>query len=292
MPFHSTLSNQILDPMILDFLREDIPVADLSTLYSVPNELEGFFGLNFRESGVVCGVQVLERVFALLDKRIRLQIRKPDGSYVNAMENVAIIEGPIASILQGERLALNLIQRMSAIATLTAKYLVEAKKGNPGIRVTDTRKTTPGLRILEKYAVRVGGGHNHRMNLSDGVMLKDNHLQALQMQGVSLEVAIHKVKESMSHVYKLEVEIDRLDQIEPAILGGADILLLDNMLPDELIEALKIINGRVEAEASGGVTLETIATIAATGIAIISVGALTNSVASLDIGLDAIKEYR
>jgi nicotinate-nucleotide pyrophosphorylase (carboxylating) len=207
-----------------------------------------------------------------------------DGAPVAAGAIVAAISGPAASLLTGERLALNYLQRLSGIATLTARY-VQALSGTAA-RLVDTRKTTPGLRSLEKYAVRCGGGSNHRHGLSDGMLVKDNHVAILRQQGVTLRDVVARARAGAPHSLRVEVEVDRLDQIEDAIAGGADVILLDNMPPATLAEAVRLIAGRALTEASGGITLAGIRACAATGVDLISVGALTHSAPALDIALD------
>jgi len=207
-----------------------------------------------------------------------------DGDAVAPGQELGVVSGPARSVLRGERVALNFLQRLSGIATLTSRY-VEAVRGTRA-RIVDTRKTTPGLRSLEKYAVRAGGGFNHRRDLSDAMMIKDNHLAVIRALGLSLTEAIKQARESLPHTLKIEIEVDRLDQIPEALAAGADIILLDNMSTEDLRRAVAMIDGRAMTEASGGVNLGTISEIAATGVDVISVGALTHSAPALDIGLD------
>ena len=221
---------------------------------------------------------------AMVDSGVTVTVERPDGAEVEKGDVVARIEGPTRALLTGERTALNFVQRLSGIATLTAAFAARLR-GLP-TRLVDTRKTTPGLRLLEKYAVRVGGGHNHRFNLADAVLLKDNHLAALRSRGLDLADAIRTIKERVPHTMKVEVEVTALEQIDAALAGGADIILLDNMRNDDMHEAVRRIGGRALTECSGNVTLETIRERAETGVDLISSGALTHSAKALDISLE------
>jgi nicotinate-nucleotide pyrophosphorylase (carboxylating) len=233
---------------------------------------------------VFSGGQVLERTMVAVDERIVVELLVGDGERFERGQALARVAGPARGILRGERVALNLVQRMSGIATLTARYVELAAGTNA--RIVDTRKTTPGLRALERHAVVCGGGRNHRNSLSDAVMAKDNHLAVLTAGGRSVTDAIRSVRERLGHTTHLEVEVDRMDQIEPVLAGGVDTIMLDNFTVDELREGVALVAGRAIVEASGNVNLDTVAAIAATGVDVISVGALTHSVRSLDIGLD------
>jgi len=240
--------------------------------------------LSPREPGVLSGIEVFARVFELVDPSVSVTTLAVDGDRFEPGAVLATVEGPGRSVLRAERIALNLAQRMSGIATLTARY-VAAVDGTDA-RVTDTRKTTPGLRVLERQAVRDGGGHNHRFSLSDAVLAKDNHLAVLAASGVAIGDAIRAARAQLGHTTRLEVEVDALDQVEPVVAAGVDIIMLDNFTPDELVSGVAIVAGRAVVEASGGVTLSTIAAIAATGVDVISVGALTHSASAIDLGLD------
>ena len=264
-------------------LEEDMPWGDVTTETFVPEDARAGARFVVKEPGVICGLGVAEVVFAELDPSLHFESVVPDGNPASPGDAVAEVRGSARSILMGERTALNLLQRMSGIATATSRYV--AAVAGTGATIIDTRKTAPGLRALDKYAVRCGGGSNHRFSLSDGVLLKDNHLVAI---GDSLSAALRSARCAVPHTIRVEVEVDRLDQIEPALEGGADIILLDNMSPDELRRAVELIAGRALTEASGGITLESVCDVARSGVDLISVGALTHSVRALDIGLDLV----
>lgn len=265
-------------------LLEDLAWGDLSSDYFIPEEVYARARFVARKPGILAGSEVAAAVYATEDSRVIFKSLVQDGAPLEPKQTIATVEGPARSLLRGERVALNFLQRLSGIASLTAQYVAAVKGTNT--RIVDTRKTTPLLRDLEKYAVRCGGGYNHRRNLSDGVMLKDNHLAALASAGLRLEDVMQETKRRLPHLVKIEVEVDRIDQIPAALEGGADVILLDNMTPAQLREAVQLINKRALTEASGGVNLATVAEIATSGVDLISVGALTHSVTALDIGLD------
>jgi nicotinate-nucleotide pyrophosphorylase (carboxylating) len=273
-----------IDDIIRRALEEDAPWGDLTSEVFLPAEARATAALVAREPGVFSGARVFERVFQLVEAGTRVELLVGDGERFEAGTVLARVEGSAHAVLRAERIALNLTQRMSGIASLTARY-VEAAAGTRA-RIVDTRKTTPGLRVLERQAVRDGGGHNHRFSLSDAVLAKDNHLAVLAAAGVSIGDAIRSARERIGHTTHLEVEIDRLDQIEPVVAAGVDTIMLDNFTPDELREGVALVAGRALVEASGGVSLDTVAEIAATGVDVISVGALTHSPRALDLGLD------
>ncbi len=273
-----------IDEIILRALAEDAPWGDVTSEAFLPETARASAALVPREPGTLSGIEVFGRVFSLVDPEVVVELGGVDGSVFEPGMILARVEGSARSILRAERIALNLSQRMSGIATLTARY-VAAVEGTRA-RIVDTRKTTPGLRILERQAVRDGGGHNHRYSLSDAVLAKDNHLAVLAAQGVSLGDAIRGARARIGHTTHLEVEVDRLDQVEEVVSAGVDTIMLDNFSLDELVEGVALVAGRATVEASGGVNLDTVAAIAATGVDIISVGALTHSVRSLDLGLD------
>lgn len=273
-----------IDEIIERALAEDAPWGDITSEAFLPVSATASATLNAREPGVFSGAAVFARVFELVDPDVGVELAAEDGEPFPAGAVLARVDGSARSVLRAERVALNLVQRMSGIATLTARY-VEAVAGTP-VRVVDTRKTTPGLRVLERQAVRDGGGHNHRFSLSDAVLAKDNHLAVLTASGVDLGTAIASARARIPHTTHLEVEVDRIDQIEPVVSAGVDTIMLDNFTVDELREGVRIVAGRTLVEASGGVNLDTIAQIAATGVDVISVGALTHSVRALDLGLD------
>lgn len=267
------------DPLILSALREDITSEDVSANCVMRHPQSGQVDLICKEDGVICGMQVFARVFTLLDEATEVECFVQDGDQVRKGQQLAKVRGDIRTLLCGERTALNYLQRMSGIATYTRSVaaLLEGTK----TKLLDTRKTTPNNRIFEKYAVRVGGGHNHRYNLSDGVLLKDNHIGAAG--GVAKAVAM--AKEYAPFVRKIEVEVENLDMVREAVEAGADIIMLDNMSLADRKAALELIAGRAEVEVSGNVTRENIATLTELGVDYISSGALTHSAPILDISL-------
>jgi nicotinate-nucleotide pyrophosphorylase (carboxylating) len=273
----------VLREVVRRTLSEDMPWGDITTETLVREETEAIGRFIAREDGIIAGLDVAALVFEELDATVEFFPATEDGAAVEADECMAEVRGSARAILKGERSALNLLQRMSGIATATARY-VDAVAGT-NATIVDTRKTVPGLRALDKYAVRCGGGTNHRFSLSDGVLVKDNHLAALGGTA-RLPEALQHARRRIPHTARVEVEVDRLDQIEAALRGGADIILLDNMPPAQLREAVDIINGRALTEASGGITLESVRAVAESGVDLISVGALTHSVRALDIALD------
>ncbi|PPH54019.1 carboxylating nicotinate-nucleotide diphosphorylase [Rathayibacter sp. AY1E2] len=282
------LTRQSIDRVVTLALEEDAPWGDLTSDTLLPADATASAALVAREPGVFSGGAVLVGTMLQVDSRIRCSVLVEDGAVFEAGQTLARIEGPAGGVLRGERVALNLVQRMSGIATLTAQY-VAAVEGTRA-RIVDTRKTTPGLRALERHAVRSGGGRNHRFSLSDAVLAKDNHLAVLAARGIDLTAALRAARASIPHTAHLEVEVDRLDQIEPALAGGADTIMLDNFTPELLRQGVALIGGRAVVEASGGVDLSTVRAIAEAGVDVISVGALTHSVRSLDLGLDIAVE--
>jgi nicotinate-nucleotide pyrophosphorylase (carboxylating) len=280
------LTDAAIENVVFAALEEDAPWGDVTSELFVPSTAVATAELNAREPGIFSGGAVVVATFAAVDPDISVDVRIADGERFEAGDVIAIVTGPARGVLRGERVALNLVQRMSGIATLTAQF-VELTEGTKA-RIVDTRKTTPGLRALERHAVVCGGGHNHRFSLSDAVLAKDNHLAVLTAGGGSLTDVIRAARAQLSHTTHLEVEVDRLDQIEPVLAGGVDTIMLDNFTVDELREGVAVVAGRALVEASGGVSLETVAAIAATGVDIISVGALTHSVRALDLGLDVV----
>ena len=270
----------LLDEKIKSWLAEDMPYGDVTSDPLFPDSHQSTGTFVAKEDGCVAGLLVAQRVFKVLSDHVTMTVLVEEGDRVTKGTPIAKISGRTRDILKGERLALNLMQRMSGIATMTHKY-AEKLEGT-GTRIVDTRKTTPGLRELEKYAVRMGGGYNHRFNLSDGVMLKDNHIEAAG----SITNAVAQVRASLSHMTKIEVEVENLEQFEEALTAGAEVILLDNMDTETMSKAVAMKRGDVVLEASGNITIERLAEIAATGVDIISSGALTHSVKSLDISLD------
>lgn len=272
----------ILDSLIRKALEEDLGSGDLTTNATIDPDLKGRASLLARETLVLAGLPVFIKVFRMLSVEIISEDYFEDGQVVQEGEKICQITGPANAILKGERTALNFLQRMSGIATLTKTYV--DKVGLQKVRLVDTRKTAPGLRLFDKYAVCMGGGFNHRMGLYDGVLIKDNHISAAG----SITNAVDLAKRKVPHTIKVEVEVEDLEALEEAIQAGADVILLDNMSPHRLKEAVRLSNGRVPLEASGGINLKNIEQIAKTGVDIISVGALTHSAKAVDISLEMI----
>ena len=275
---------QTIDSIIEAALAEDIGLGDRTTEALVAPEIIGKATLLAKSLGVLCGIDVARQVFQTVDKALNFETILPDGTLVKgSREEIATVNGSLRSILTAERTALNLAQRMSGVASLARQY-ANAVEGTKA-RVVDTRKTMPGLRALDKYAVEVGGAHNHRFGLFDGVLIKDNHIAAVG--GVSR--AIELARQNAPHTLRIEIEAKQMSQVEEALQSGADIILLDNMSVEVMAEAVRMIGGRAITEASGGVTLETIRAIAETGVDLISVGAMTHSAVALDISLDIVQ---
>jgi nicotinate-nucleotide pyrophosphorylase (carboxylating) len=271
-----------VDRIIKNALEEDLGWGDVTTDSTIPSAATIKGNFIAKEQGVLCGIEICKRVFEILDNTIVFEILIRDGQKLQAGDILAKISGPARSILKGERVSLNLLQRMSGIATAANMYS-EAVQGT-NARVVDTRKTMPGLRILDKYSVLTGGCHNHRFNLSDLILIKDNHIKAAG----GIKTAIRAAKEKLSHALKIEVEVESIEQLKEALEAGADIIMLDNMSLDMMREAVKLAKGKALLEASGNVALEgdrSAKAIAQTGVDIISVGALTHSVSAMDISL-------
>ena len=273
-----------VETVVTAALAEDSPWGDLTSHALVPEAADVTAFLTAREEGIFCGEQILEAAFRLAGPGTSVMCLVRDGERFDAGGILAEVSGPARSVLTGERVALNLVQRLSGIATQTARFVAQA--AGTRARIADTRKTTPGLRALERYAVRCGGGFNHRYSLSDAVMAKDNHLAVIAAAGMDLATALRQAKDRLPHTVHFEVEVDSLDQIEPVLAGGADTVLLDNFSIEDLRRGVAVVNGRALVEASGNVRLDTVAAIADTGVDIISAGALTHSVRALDLGLD------
>lgn len=267
------------DPLILSALREDITSEDVSTNSVMPVPRKGEVNLTCKQDGVICGLQIFERVFTLLDENTEVELKAADGDRVKKGQLLAVVRGDIKVLLCGERTALNYLQRMSGIATYTSE-VVKLLEGT-GIKLLDTRKTTPNNRLFEKYAVKVGGGNNHRYNLTDGVLLKDNHIGAAG----GVKEAINLAKEYAPFVRKIEVEVETLDMVKDAVEAGADIIMLDNMDHDMMAEAMRIIDGKAEVEVSGNMTKENLAKLSGLSVNYVSSGALTHSAPIMDISL-------
>ncbi len=265
-------------------LAEDLGWGDVTTQALITADEVATAYLVAKGDGVLAGLSVATAVFHRVDSALKVEELVSDGSTVHLGDRLAVIKGLVASILGAERVALNFLQRLSGIATETAKY-VEAVSGTKAL-ITDTRKTTPGLRILEKYAVRVGGGHNHRQNLGDGILIKDNHLVVLQSRGEGIGEAIRKARQQTPHTPKVEIEVESVEQAREALSAGADIIMLDNMNLDDMKLVVGLAQGRALIEASGGITLDNVRAVAETGVDLISIGALTHSVKALDISLE------
>jgi nicotinate-nucleotide pyrophosphorylase (carboxylating) len=278
---HFPLTRQETYDLVRSALAEDDAFNDVTTIATVLSDRRAFCTLVAREQGVIAGVPLACEVFRQLDKAVEIRVDAPDGTAVAAGTPVLILSGHARGLLSAERVALNFMQRLSGIATLTAKYV--AAVAGTRARILDTRKTTPGWRQLEKYAVRCGGGTNHRMDLAGAVLIKDNHLAAVDGD---LLVAIRRAREIAPAGTRVEIECDTLDQVRGAFAAGADIIMLDNMSPAEMRASVEAVEGRAVVEASGGITLDRVREIAQTGVDWISVGALTHSASALDLALD------
>ena len=274
-----TLNKFYVDNIIKTALMEDINYCDVTTDYLIPENQLGEGRLMAKADGIVCGVEIAARVFTMLDESTKIEINRSDGENVKYGDDIMKLSGKTSVLLKGERTALNLIQHMSGIATAANKY-VRIVEGT-GASIADTRKTLPGLRPLQKYAVMCGGAKNHRYNLSDAAMLKDNHIDAAG----GITAAVTKLRSKVGHMTKIEVETRNLDELREALEVGADIIMLDNMSPDMMRQAVKITDGKALLEASGGITDETLRAVAESGVDIISVGALTHSVKAFDISM-------
>ncbi len=273
-------NHEVVTDIIKTCLREDIGSGDVTTESVVPEDHWSEAYITAKEEGVIAGLPLVKKIFEFVDCHLRFEYLKQDGDKVTYGDHLAKITGSTASILKGERLALNFLQRMSGIATKTAdlKELIK----DYSVRIVDTRKTTPGLRIFEKYAVKVGGGDNHRMGLYDAVMIKDNHIESVG----SITTAIEKARKAIPHTMKIEVEVEDLVGVKEALEAGADIIMLDNMSPELMKKAVELIAGRAITEASGNIDETNIQSKAASGIDVISMGTLTHTIRSMDISLN------
>ncbi|MDE2408877.1 MAG: carboxylating nicotinate-nucleotide diphosphorylase [Actinomycetales bacterium] len=278
------LSKIIIEEAVKRSLLEDAPWGDATSEHLIPADAIATAQLVAREPGVMAGGEVFAAAFTLVDASVQVKLHIADGDKFEAKQLLATVTGPARAVLTGERVGLNFVQRMAGIATHTAQY-VSAVAGT-GAKIVDTRKTTPGLRPFEKHAVACGGGHNHRYSLSDAVMAKDNHLAILTRGGKDLTTELRRVKSELGHTTHLEVEVDSLEQIPPVLAAGVDTIMLDNFSLENLRAGVALIGGACIIEASGGVNLNTVRAIAETGVDVISVGALTHQIHSLDLGLD------
>ncbi|WP_166873004.1 carboxylating nicotinate-nucleotide diphosphorylase [Salinibacterium sp. ZJ450] len=278
------LTTPLIDSIVAAALAEDAPWGDITSEAVIPATARASAVLSAREDGILAGSAVFASAMRQVDPATTVSFTLSDGDRFLAGDTLATVDGDARAVLTAERVALNLVQRLSGIATLTAQYV--AAVAGTRARIVDTRKTTPGLRALERQAVRAGGGRNHRYSLSDAVLVKDNHLAVLTAGGRDLGEALREVRARLGHTTHFEVEVDRIDQIEPVLSAGVDTIMLDNFSLNQLREGVALVNGRALVEASGGVSLSTVAGIADTGVDLISVGALTHSARALDLGLD------
>ena len=275
---------QQVEQIVDQALAEDLGWGDATTEALIPADQQGKASIIAKAEGTIAGTEIAKQVFLKVDPELKMKILIDDGAYVKSKDIIARIEGKTASILKAERVALNFLQHLSGIASETAHY-VEAVKGLP-VQITATRKTTPGLRTLQKYAVLVGGGKSHRMHLGDGILIKDNHLAALRSQGLNTKEIIARARQKASPKLKIEVEVKTPQEAIEAAEAGADIIMLDNMDIEDMRRAVKLIQGRALIEASGGITLDKVRAVAETGVDLISIGALTHSAKALDISLE------
>ncbi len=278
------LSDEQLNTIVDLALSEDLGHGDVTSEILIPAQLQGKASLLVKAEGILAGIEVAKRVFMRVDPSLKFEVLTKDGAKIKTGDIVATVSGKVISILKAERVALNFLQKLSGIASMTAQHVAEIR--GLTARIVDTRKTTPGLRQLEKYAVRMGGGQNHRLHLGDGILIKDNHLVALRHLGMSFKDIVAKAKQNAPKGMTVEVEVTTVQEALEAAETGADIIMLDNMSPDEMRQAVSLIKGRVKFEASGGITLDTVRAAAMTGVDIISVGALTHSVKALNISLE------
>jgi len=278
------LPEEQVDNIIDLALAEDTGYGDVTSELLIPPELQGEASVLAKAKGVVAGGEVARKVFLRVDPSLKVELLIKDGAEVKPGDIIASVSGTVASILKAERVALNFLQRLSGIASQTAQYVAETEGYD--VKITDTRKTTPGLRLLEKYAVRMGGGHNHRFHLGDGILIKDNHLAALRALGMGFKDIIARAKQNAPRGLKVEVEVNNLQQALDAAAAGADIIMLDNISPDEMRHIVSLIPGQAKTEASGGITLDNVRSVAMTGVNFISIGALTHSSKALDMSLE------
>jgi len=281
---NNKLSDEQIDNIIDLALAEDLSHGDITSEGLIPPELQGKASIQAKEEGILAGGEVAKRVFLRVDPSLEVKLLIQDGKRIQPGETTATVSGRVISILRAERTALNFLQRLSGIASQTARYIAETQ--GLKVKIIDTRKTTPGLRLLEKYAVRAGGGQNHRFNLGDGILIKDTHLTALRALGMKIKDIVAKAKQNAPQGLKVEIEVNTIEEALEAAEAGADIIMLDNMSPDEMRRVVDSIPSQVEIEASGGITLDNVRAAAQAGVDFISIGALTHSVKSLDISLE------
>jgi nicotinate-nucleotide pyrophosphorylase (carboxylating) len=284
MTYNPQLDNEQIDSIIDLALAEDVGHGDVTSEILIPLQLQGRASIAARAAGVLAGGEVVRRVFSRIDPTLKTELSVADGAKIRPGDVVCIVSGRVASILKGERVALNFLGRLSGIATYTAQFVAETE--GLKTKIFDTRKTAPGLRHLEKYAVRLGGGHNHRFHLGSAILIKDNHLNALRSLGMSLKDIVAGAKRQAPKDLVVEVEVSTADEALAAAEGGADIIMLDNMSPDEIRRVKGLIPGRIKTEASGGITLANVRAVARVGVDIISIGALTHSAPALDFSLE------
>jgi nicotinate-nucleotide pyrophosphorylase (carboxylating) len=280
----SQLTEKQIETIIDIALDEDTGRGDVTSEALISPELTGKATLLVKEKGILAGIEIARRVFERVDAATRFDVLIKDGTAIKPGDTAATISGSVGSILKAERTALNFLQRLSGIATLTAQYVTEVK--GTDAKIYDTRKTTPGLRMLEKYAVRMGGGTNHRMNLGDAILIKDNHIAAMRALGMNIKEIITKARQNAPAGMTVEIEVTSTKEAEEAVKAGADIIMLDNMSPEDMSKVVKSVAGRAKLEASGKITLTNVRKAALTGVDIISVGALTHSYKALDISLE------
>lgn len=284
MAFSREKSSGEIDAIIDLALAEDTGLGDITSEILIPRELRGKASLLVKAEGVLAGGELARDIFLRVDPSLEFKLLIKDGSKIKAGDIIGTVSGRVTGILKAERVVLNFMQRLSGIASQTAQYVAEMEGCRA--KIVDTRKTTPGLRALEKYAVRMGGGQNHRMNMSDAVLIKDNHIAALRLQGMSLQEVVAKAKKEAPKGMTVEVEVTTPEEAREAAQAGATMIMFDNMCPDDMRRALSLLPKGVRTEASGGITLETVRAAAMTGVDIISIGALTHSVKALDISLE------
>jgi nicotinate-nucleotide pyrophosphorylase (carboxylating) len=278
------LTSEYINKIVENALDEDTGKGDITSEKLIPADLQGRAYMLMKEDGVIAGTEVVERVFHQIDPLVKLDIQIQDGARVKNGDVPLLVTGSVRSILKAERVALNFFQRMSGIATMTALYVAQVK--DLGVEIADTRKTTPMLRALEKYSVKMGGGRNHRMDLSDAILIKDNHIAALRALGLNYKEIINKARQGIADDLVVESEACTIQEAIDAVEAGVDIIMLDNMSITEMTRAVEMIAGRAEVEASGGITLKNVREVAETGVDFISIGALTHSFKAMDISLE------